>query len=182
VIREGRLVGHALIHLGESYACSCGIPFASLREGARLQMRGHRVNLRMAPFNEIVAMLPTDECIPWGGKLNHSGYAMASRTRAHCFIYEMVCGPIPSGLHIDHLCRRRDCVNPAHLEPVTNNENNARGFMAREGYDPREHCRRGHPRTPENTYWMPKPNTRDCVACRRIREIEARDRRRNAAA
>lgn len=38
----------------------------------------------------------------------------------------MFVGPIPEGLHLDHLCRVRRCVNPAHLEPVTQAENNYR--------------------------------------------------------
>jgi hypothetical protein len=47
--------------------------------------------------------------------------------RAHRFAYELLVGPIPEGLVIDHLCRNRRCVNPAHLEPVTAEENWRRG-------------------------------------------------------
>jgi hypothetical protein len=42
-------------------------------------------------------------------------------------MYERERDPIPAGLHLDHLCRVRDCVNPEHLEPVTNAENLRRG-------------------------------------------------------
>lgn len=79
----------------------------------------------------------SDECWPWtGAKLQH-GYGHLkvgeSYPPAHRVAYELLVGPIPEGLQIDHLCRVRDCVNPAHLEPVTNAENGRRGRMARGG-------------------------------------------------
>lgn len=45
-------------------------------------------------------------------------------------VYEALVGPIPDGLHLDHLCRNIICVSPDHLEPVTNEENVRRGAMA----------------------------------------------------
>lgn len=50
--------------------------------------------------------------------------------QAHRYAYELLVGPIPEGLDIDHLCMCRRCVNPAHLEPVTRGENNVRGTAA----------------------------------------------------
>lgn len=50
---------------------------------------------------------------------------------AHQLAYELLIGPIPEGLELDHLCRVRHCVNPAHLEPVTQGENIRRGWQAR---------------------------------------------------
>jgi hypothetical protein len=49
---------------------------------------------------------------------------------AHRFAYELLVGPIPEDLELDHLCRVRHCVNPAHLEPVTHLENILRGMRA----------------------------------------------------
>lgn len=50
---------------------------------------------------------------------------------AHRVAYEMMVGPIPKGLQIDHLCRVRHCVNPAHMEVVTSAENTRRGYLFR---------------------------------------------------
>lgn len=57
------------------------------------------------------------------GRLHVEG----SKVWAHRYSYEMLTGPIPDGLVIDHLCRNRACVNPAHMEPVTSRENLRRG-------------------------------------------------------
>ena len=71
----------------------------------------------------------TDTCWLWTGALGTGGYATIrlpgsrQQLRAHRWAYEYFVGPIPEGLTLDHLCRVRHCVNPAHLEPVTMREN-----------------------------------------------------------
>jgi hypothetical protein len=72
-----------------------------------------------------------DDCWLWKGGLTGVGYGQfwnpPRAVGAHRFIYEMLVGPIPEGLHIDHLCRNRRCVNPAHLEAVEQGINTMRG-------------------------------------------------------
>jgi hypothetical protein len=109
----------------------------------------------------------TDGCWVWiGGRFN-TGYGRISVRDyphlAHRVMYETVVGPIPEGLHIDHLCRNRACVNPDHLEPVTQAENNQRAWDAA----PRERCKRGH--LLDDDSYITKAGYRDCRACRRFR-------------
>lgn len=69
----------------------------------------------------------TPSCWLWLAATNQNGYGTFSHEsrpcKAHRFAYELLVGPIPEGLVLDHLCRVRNCVNPSHLEPVTQVEN-----------------------------------------------------------
>lgn len=69
-------------------------------------------------------------CWSWTGAMNSKGYgcvAVSKKTYlTHRVAYTALVGPIPDGMTIDHLCRNKQCVNPAHLEPVTIAENIAR--------------------------------------------------------
>ena len=70
-------------------------------------------------------------CWVWTGEILEHGYGRVSwgphRYPAHRVAYELYVGPIPEGMQLDHLCRNRRCVNPAHVEPVTCRENLLRG-------------------------------------------------------
>lgn len=95
------------------------------------------------------------------------GYGRLRKNRrdwlAHRVSYEVLRGPIPEGMTIDHLCRVRCCVNPDHLEIATVRDNVLRGdgWMAKNAR--KTHCLRGHELTPDNVY--PCPKGRHCKAC-----------------
>lgn len=82
---------------------------------------------------------------------------------AHRASYEMFVGPIPEGLHLDHLCRVTLCVRPGHLEPVTLRENTLRG-RAGDYQRAKTHCPSGHEYTEENMFNSPKGH-RICKPC-----------------
>lgn len=100
---------------------------------------------------------------------------------AHRVAYELVVGPIPEGLEIDHLCRTRSCVRPDHLDPVTHAENCRRAGVpghATKAWQAkmraRKTCGRGHD-VAEAT--VLKDGRRDCRACRRERRKNASNTR-----
>lgn len=108
------------------------------------------------------------DCWEWDGVLLSNGYAIfqsgGKRILAHRYSYELHVGPIPDGLVIDHLCRNRRCVNPDHLEPVTQAENARRGFSPPALAARKDHCIRGHLYTTENTR-ISRRGWRTCLTC-----------------
>ena len=95
-------------------------------------------------------------CWIWTGKVQNAGYGQMSVfggiAPAHRVSYELYVGAIPEGLVIDHLCRRRLCVNYAHLEAVTARENILRGEGLAAKNARKTHCPQGHPYDSGNTY------------------------------
>ena len=89
--------------------------------------------------------------------------------RAHRVAYEHYIGPIPDGLGIDHLCRVRGCVNPAHLEPVTHAENVRRGDSGKHNRV-KTHCPKGHPYKGDNLY-RESDSHRRCLVCKRATNL-----------
>ena len=71
----------------------------------------------------------TDSCWLWEGSCFANGYGYFDNQKAHRVSYEFFIGPFPVGLVTDHLCRNKVCVNPSHLEAVTQRENAWRGKL-----------------------------------------------------
>lgn len=118
---------------------------------------------------------PNSGCWLWVGALFKSGYGAFRKdgkaSYAHRVSYELYKKtPIPSGLHLDHLCRVTCCVNPDHLEPVTPGENSGRGNAGLE-QSKRTHCPYGHAYDDVNTYRNSSRINRECRACRTKRGL-----------
>ena len=125
-----------------------------------------------------------DECWPWTASLNAEGYGRLPVkdvcVSAHRFAYLTFVGPIPDGMHLDHLCHtqagdscpggpkcpHRRCCNPKHLEPVLVKENLLRGNGTVGLGARRDTCSRGHDLTGDNLYVTPS-GARRCRACHR---------------
>lgn len=111
-------------------------------------------------------------CWLWQGpytlpyRYGNFAYKASSYMRAHRVVYELLTGPIPDGLVLDHICRTRHCVNPAHLDPVPQYTNCMRGVSIPAVNARKTRCKRGHEFTPENTYIIPSTGSRVCRTCR----------------
>lgn len=116
-------------------------------------------------------------CWVWqGGMFSENGYGNYRRRAAHRVAYELCVGPVPDGLTLDHLCRNKRCVNPAHLEPVTTGENVRRGIGPSAQNARKTHCKRGHEFAGENLRVRKGPygSLRMCRECGRAADRVAR--------
>lgn len=118
-------------------------------------------------------------CWLWNGKIAPNGYGQfslghARYVSAHRWGYERFRGPIPTGADLDHTCRRRACVNPDHLEPVSRRENLLRGDTIPARHSAKTQCPQGHAYTAENTYSY--RGQRHCRTCRAGRRTASRPR------
>jgi len=119
----------------------------------------------------------TGSCWLWRASNDGHGYGQLSLQRkpikAHRFAYTLLRGAIPQGLTIDHLCRNRACVNPEHMEVVTQKVNTLRGIGASAKHARATYCLRGHAFVLSNTY-RTREGWRCCRLCNRDRNRHRR--------
>ena len=121
---------------------------------------------------------PNSGCWLWSGAVAKNGYGtmtVQKRTRgAHRVSYQAYVGEIPAGWAVDHRCKVRCCVNPAHLEAVTFAENNARSPRVKPLPDT---CVQGHQLKPGNLY---RSKWRRCAECARVMALASYHRNRKS--
>ena len=127
----------------QPYACRrCALVFTSRRRirvycSNACRLEALHYNNRRDPKARIQeqAVKDANGCWLWPSSPQTNGYGVINVDRkvqkAHRVAYRLFVGPIPDGLDLDHLCRRRNCVNPLHLEVVTRSENIRRGYASR---------------------------------------------------
>jgi len=112
-------------------------------------------------------------CWEWTGYLDRDGYGVLNDSHrpkhAHRVSYQLFVGPIPLHMTIDHLCRNRPCVNPAHLEVVSRGENTLRGMSFSAINARKTACIHGHPFVGYNVYFRPSGG-RSCRTCLKLRQ------------
>lgn len=143
---------------------------------------------RVAAFWRHVDKRGSDECWPWLGRLTDDGYGRFGDLLAHRVTYAISVGPIPDGMTLDHyVCASRSCVNSAHLEPVTDQENTRRArerpsqvrYKARRRTSERFHRRRARGLCIQCNTESVKSR---CDRCREIHNAKSRWRRSNSTA
>lgn len=129
------------------------------------------------------AVAAENGCLLWTGYVGVNGYGYTSdghrKMTTHRASYEIHFGSPPEGMVLDHICHNRDeacpggpcthrrCINPEHLEAVTQKENVHRSHKCPSALQARQtHCKNGHPFDDENTYHSPE-GSRICRECRR---------------
>jgi len=118
----------------------------------------------------------TEGCWIWSGHKIRKGYGRmnlkGNRILTHRLSYELTKGAIPVDKVLDHyVCNNPSCVNPEHLKPVTNGENQLRGTSPWAQNARKTHCPKGHPLTEGNLVpYELKRGHRICLVCQRLRD------------
>jgi HNH endonuclease len=121
---------------------------------------------------ELIEPVTESGCWIWHGPTSEKGYAKTYYRkrdwRVHRLMYELFIGQIPNAVVCDHRCRVRCCVNPYHIDLVSDEENILRGFGFAARNKRKTHCKYGHTLADENIYVPPgRPSRRLCVECKK---------------
>lgn len=152
------------------------LPPGSLRRGRRRRTRAEVIEVLASRFD-----IDEHGCWVWNGLLTNAGYGRLNWMHlfgvnvpgAHRVVLAAIGQPVPQDKVVDHLCRNRACINPDHLDVVTQRENVLRSPIAPGALNAaKTHCAKGHPYDAENTYtWVSKPpracTVRICRTCQR---------------
>lgn len=140
-------------------------------------------------FWKYVHPCPLTGCWHWAGPRAGEGYGafrIGKVMYSHRYAYAAIHGDVPAGLHIDHLCRNRNCCNPMHLEAVTCKDNLMRGHgtIARINAE-KTRCLNGHLLSGDNLVIVKshggRYSHRVCRECRRQRSAYSNDRKKWSA-
>lgn len=120
-----------------------------------------------------------DDCWLWTAAKTSNGYGLFTNADsrlvvAHRWLYEQLYGPLPPLSVVHHRCHNRACVNPAHLETLTNRANVLEGSGPSAANVLKTHCPQGHPYSGDNLYVSPR-GQRICRQCRRDSDLRRRD-------
>lgn len=127
----------------------------------------------------------TASCWLWTGAKSGNGYGSltfrSKRFSAHRFVYSQLVGEIPSGKVLDHTCRVKHCVNPAHLRVVTQRENCSVGISPAWITHRTGICKRGHVIDDHNVKRDPRGGNGQCLVCYKNAVQRAANRKRRVA-
>jgi hypothetical protein len=134
----------------------------------------------------LIRLDPLSRCEVWQGRTNWNGYgltSLAGRTvGAHRANWMYCRGPIPKGMHLDHTCKNRLCVNPHHLRVVTPRQNVLENSESGPAENLRKtHCEKGHPLSGDNLAVRKLANgqtDRRCKTCHAATSRSVRQRKR----
>lgn len=112
-------------------------------------------------------------CWLWTDKLEKTGYGQFAlpnhrKVSSHRASFEFFIGPVTNGMIIHHKCERKDCVNPNHLELLTQGEHNSM-------HSTKDVCIRGHSLTSDNLYYD-RNGSRHCRECKLLTGKNRRER------
>jgi hypothetical protein len=173
----------------------CSLGCVRIAQGAGRIVRKHKISEQEheAHFWERVRKTSPDQCWEWTGSKNIYGIwcywhpdGKWVSIEAHRYLWKIILErEIPPGHNVHHVCESKFCVNPDHLELLTDAEHCRRHkrtdfFFNLVEIGQATHCLNGHEFTPENTYWDRSRKCRKCRTCYKISHLQYRENNRES--